>query len=406
MPALRPALTDTSVKQAKPANQRREISDGGSCLALIVQPTGLKSWIVRYRANGERVKKSIGAYPAISLADARATARADREAATSGSASVPAPVAVGGATVAEVWADYAARRLPLKKAGTQARYSGIFRNQLLPDWKDRPVASITRDDTNTVADDAEEERGPNARNSLITVGSAVFTFALRKNLIIANPFDKVEKLSLDSRDRVLTDAEIKAFWSGCETLGPIFGPMFQLLLLTGCRRTEVSGMKYSELDLAKRRWNVPASRTKNKRPHQVYLSDAMLAVLDKMSRIEDCDFVFTSNGKTSSTGYSKGKLLLDELAPLGPWTLHDLRRTFATGCGLLGIPEADIEKCLNHPKGRVAGTYNRATYSAEMKSAWEKWSAHVLGLSLGTHHDTPLAPTMPTAKKSKAAAPG
>jgi len=389
MPALRPALTDTSVKQAKPANQRREISDGGSCLALIIQPTGLKSWIVRYRANGERVKKSIGSYPAISLADARARARADREDATAGgsvpapiriAAPAPAPVAGSGATVAEVWDDYAARRLPLKKAGTQARYSGIFRNQILPGWRDRPIASITRDDTNAIADGAEDKRGPNARNSLITVGSAVFTFALRKNLIIANPFDKVEKLSLDSRDRVLSDGEIKTFWGACEKLGPIFGPMFQLLLLTGCRRTEVSGMRYSELDAVKHVWNIPASRTKNKRPHSVYLSEAMLAVLSTMSRIEDCDFVFTSNGKTSSTGYSKGKELLDEITgPLPDWTLHDLRRTFATGCGLLGIPEADIEKCLNHPKGRVAGTYNRATYSKEMKAAWEKWSDHVAG---------------------------
>jgi integrase len=390
MPRLRPALTDTSVKQSKPTNQRREISDGGSCLALIIQPTGLKSWIVRYRANGARVKRSLGSYPVLSLAAARAAARADREAATSGAAPVPAPsriaapapapVAIGGATVSEVWADYAARRLPLKKATTQSRYGGVFRKQLLPVWRDRPVASITRDDTNALADDAEEARGPNARNSLITVGSAVFTFALRKNLIVANPFDKIEKLSLDSRDRVLTDVEIKTFWAGCDKLGPIFGPMFQLLLLTGCRRTEVSGMRYSELDAAKRVWNIPASRTKNKRPHQVYLTDAMLAVLSTMPRIEDCDFVFTSNGKTSSTGFSKGKDLLDEIAPLPDWTLHDLRRSFATGCGLLGIPEVDIEKCLNHPKGRVAGTYNRAIYSKEMKAAWEKWSEHVTAL--------------------------
>lgn len=422
MPRLSPMLKDLTVKNAKSEPGRYEISDAGSGLALIVQPSGIKQWVVRFRAHGARIKKALGPYPAISLEAARQLARAERERADAGAAPVaaplqlaapaaplpvaqavpllalPAPVdGIGGPTVLNVWEEYVARRLASKAATTQKRYSGVFKNQILPQWKDRPVASITRFDTNALADKAEDERGDHARNSIITVGSAVFTFVLRKNLIIANPWDKVEKLLLDNRTRVLSDAEIKVFWQACETLGPIFGPMFQLLLLTGCRRSEVSGMKYSELDVAKRRWKIPGSRTKNKRPHAVYLTDAMIAVLNKMPRDEKCNFVFSSNGKTSSTGYSKGKELLDEIAPIAEtsrerrgaaeidreqdeWTLHDLRRTFATGCGELGIDEVSIEKCLNHPKGKVAGTYNHATYSKEMKAAWERWSAHVTAL--------------------------
>lgn len=422
MPVLSPLLKDLTVQNAKAGSSRRELSDGGSGLALIVQPTGVKAWVVRFRAHGARIKRALGSYPAVSLSAARQLARVERERADANGGTVvasepkalPAPAlpvvqtvpllalpapgdGLGGPTVVQLWEEYSTKRLTLKSVGTQKRYGGIFRNQILPEWKDRPVASITRFDTNALADKAEDERGDHARNSIITVGSAVFTFILRKNHIVANPWDKVEKLILDNRTRVLSDDEIKVFWQACDEIGPIFGPMFQLLLLTGCRRREVSGMKYSEINLAKRRWKIPGSRTKNKRPHSVFLTDAMLMVLNKMQRDENCDFVFSSNGKTSSTGYSKGKELLDEIAPIAEtsrqrrgsdaisreedeWTLHDLRRTFATGCGELGIDEVSIEKCLNHPKGKVAGTYNHATYSTEMQAAWIKWSEHVTAL--------------------------
>lgn len=429
MPVLTPMLKDLVVKNAQPGSERREISDGGSGLALIVQPSGIKTWLVRFRANGARIKKALGPYPTISLEKARQLARAERERADAGGAPVAAPLSIAyrtasrpvvqigseptpmltlpapplapaaasGMTVGQCWDDFAARRLPKKTKGTQDRYGGIARNQILPEWKDKPVTAITRDDTNSLADRAEDQRGEHARNSIITVGSAFFTFILRQNLIMANPWDKVEKLILDNRTRVLSDDEIKVFWAACDELGPIFGPMFQLLLLTGCRRGEVSGMKWSEISVAKRTWKIPKSRTKNKRPHSVYLTDGMLAVIAKMPKDDDCDFVFSTNGKTSSTGYSKAKIQIDEIAPIAEasrvrrgaaqidrdedeWTLHDLRRTFATGAGELRIPEVDIEKCLNHPKGKVAGTYNRATYSAEMKAAWIKWGKHVASL--------------------------
>ena len=125
------------------------------------------------------------------------------------------------------------------------------------------------------------------------------------------------------------------FWKGCDKLGPIFGPMFQLLLLTGARRDEVAGMRWSEIN--GNVWTIPGERTKNSQPFDVYLTKKALAVLATMPRMDGSPFVFTISGETYSTGYSKAKAALDKLAPLPAYTLHDLRRTFATGCATLGV---------------------------------------------------------------------
>jgi len=95
------------------------------------------------------------------------------------------------------------------------------------------------------------------------------------------------------------------------------------------------------------------------------------------------------NGRTPSTGFSTAKLLLDKLTPkLTDYTLHDLRRTFATGLAKLGVTGTMIERCLNHTVPGVAGIYNRHAYAPEMAAAWKLWSHHVASLVKGRQLDT------------------
>jgi integrase len=397
-------ISDLTAASVRPGASRREYPDAAlPGLYLIVQPSGVKSWAYRTRVNRKPVKITLGRFDkqAFGVTAARDAARTALEAAQSGALqrtdsaplllaapvtaaplALPAPVPAfvpGADTVRAVWADYL--RLHLEpKAPASVKKFGSSMKHILPLWNDRPIAGITRRDVMDVTD-AAQARGPEARNTTIVALSSFFNWALSRDLVPATPVT-VKKIKQADRERVLTDDEVGMFWRGCDTLGPIFGPMFQLLVLTGCRRDEVAGMQWAEVN--DKVWSIPGSRTKNGQPLDVTLTDEGLAVLASMPRIEGCPFVFTTNGRTYSTGFSTAKLLLDALTPnLTDYTLHDLRRTFATGLGRLGVSGPMIERCLNHTVPGVAGIYNRFAYAADMAAAWKLWSDHVAGLAKG-----------------------
>ena len=123
-------------------------------------------------------------------------------------------------------------------------------------------------------------------------------------------------------------------------------------------------------------WSLPPSRTKNSRGHDVPLAPAARDLIASFPRIQGSDFVFTTNGRTAVSGFSKARADLEKhmTQPLPPWRIHDLRRTFASGCAKLGISLPVIEKCLNHVSGSFAGivgVYQRHDYAAEKRAAFE-----------------------------------
>lgn len=433
MPVQTKMLTKATIENAKAVKNARgeivrtEYPDGGNGLALVVQPNSSKSWIIRFRVRaagqksgkGRKVKATLGTYPAIPLADAREALRAARdraeaglplivadEAQTAPAASLPvpyvgpddvidgdytvvepqpalAPPADASGTVKAVWEDYVAKHLASRKPGSQKRFRGLFEKHMLPEWGPLPLKSISKAYCLEVIDDAQD-RGPEARNSTIVVLSSFFNWALGRDLIDKFPLTGVKKTDCDSRARVLDGSEIKTFWNGCTSLGPIFGPMFQLLLLTGARRGEVAGMRYSELDLATRIWIIPGSRTKNGKPLAVFLTDDMIVVLNSLTKVPGRDQVFSRYGHSAASGYSKAKADLDLLAPIPDFRLHDLRRTFVSGLAGLKVPVVTIEKTVNHLSGElagVAGVYNQWAYIEEKTEAWKLWSEHVRQLT-------------------------
>jgi integrase len=184
-----------------------------------------------------------------------------------------------------------------------------------------------------------------------------------------------------ARDRVLTEAEVKKLWRACDAIGDVFGPMVKVLLLTGCRLREVSDMQRSELNGAT--WTIPGSRAKNKRAHVVPLAPSVVSIITSAPVIEDCRFVFSTNGRTPVSGFSKLKRRLDRAMGVSNWRLHDLRRTCATGMAALKIQPHIVEACLNHVSGfraSVAGTYNVHEYADEKKDALRRWAKHVEGV--------------------------
>jgi integrase len=212
----------------------------------------------------------------------------------------------------------------------------------------------------------------------------LFAWSLDRGAISVHPLVGLRKPGLErSRDRVLTDEELKSFWRATEELGFPFGPAFQLMALTGQRRGEVAGMRRSQIDLEEAVWTIPASIAKNGRAHEVPLSTAVLDVIQSLPRFVGSDLVFTTTGTGAISGFGRAKIRIDFMMQANEWRLHDLRRTAASGMARLGVAPHVIEKVLNHVSGEISGVaavYNRHGYTAEKREALTQWSLFIASL--------------------------
>jgi integrase len=213
--------------------------------------------------------------------------------------------------------------------------------------------------------------------------SAMFVWAMGEGLAMFNPVANTNRREEKTRDRVLSDAELRTIWRALED--DDYGVIVKLLILTAQRAGEIAGLRWSELDFDRDVITLPGERTKNARPHDVPMADTVRSLL-QMPGHPERKLVF-GQGAGPFTGWSKAKAALDQrTGPMKHWTLHDLRRTAATGMADIGIQPHVIEAVLNHVsghKGGIAGIYNRATYDKEKRQALAQWDAHVAAIVAG-----------------------
>ncbi len=178
-----------------------------------------------------------------------------------------------------------------------------------------------------------------------------------------------------ARSRVLSDDEIRSIWPVFDRIG-VLGPIAKLLLLTGQRRDEVSGMAWAEI-APDGMWTIPAVRYKSQRDQYVPLSVAALAIVQAQPHRNDTDFVFPSKVRTPFARHSAGKAKLDKAVPIPPWRLHDLRRTARSLMARLSISADIAERVLGHAMPGVREIYDRHSYAAEKRDALERLAALV-----------------------------
>ena len=261
-----------------------------------------------------------------------------------------------------------------------------FDNEIVPALgKDTKLAGITKADIRHLIQ-AKEDTHPVAARTMFEALRPFFKWCVERDIIAASPMQNLKAPPLPaSRDRILTDAEITAFWKAAGEL-PLFGPCHRLLLLTAQRREEVGAMSWSELDLEQATWIIPGSRTKNGKEHLVHLSFQAVAILSALPKLAS-PFVFTTTLEAPISGYGHAKARLDELIkPDKPWRVHDLRRTAASGMASLGFLPHIIERVLNHTSGATGGlisVYQRYEYAEERKRAIEAWGNYVDKLVAG-----------------------
>ncbi|MFZ1108996.1 MAG: tyrosine-type recombinase/integrase [Rhodomicrobium sp.] len=264
----------------------------------------------------------------------------------------------------------------------------------------RPIVSIKRSDVLAVIDKVKARSEAAARLLFVDL-RPFFKWAVERELMDTNPAAEMKPpAAATKRDRVLEDIEVKAFWKAASDVSWPFASIYKLLLLTGARREEVAGMKWSELDLDAGMWFLPGARTKNKRDHRIPLSCQAINLLDRLGIVaikagigyEDADLVFSTTGHSAPSGFSKAKKILDAKmkAILGArfkdWRVHDLRRTCATGMEDLGIDTRVVETALNHVSGTkagIVGVYQRSDHRDAVAAAFGAWGARVMEIVSG-----------------------
>jgi len=379
-------LTDAALdKMAPPEEGQKDIPVAGfPGLYVRASLGGRKAWNIIYRLNGKAKRWTFGSYPATTLAEAHEKWRQARREIEAGrdprqtlnqkKASTDFP------SVAAEWLqrDQSEHR-------TFAEAKRIIDRYVLPVWGGLQIHEIGRREVLDLLDSIVD-RG--RRTQALRVYARLhrfFTWTVERGILAASPMTGLPKPASEvKRDRVLTDDELVAVWRAAEQLSYPFGTATQLLILTGGRREEIGQLRWTEI--AGNTVNLKGARTKNGEPHDIPLSASAMTLLNDAPRVGDCDFVFTTNGKTPISGWSRAKEQLDEIAGVANWRLHDLRRVVATSLQKLGTPLQVTEACLGHISGSragVVGIYQRHNYANEKRSALEAWGEHVTALVEG-----------------------
>ncbi len=371
-------LTDIAIRNLKASTARREIPDSGQRgLYLIVQPTGGKTFAVRYRFAGKPRKLTLTA--GISLAAAR------REAADAlyqvekgidpGVAKQRArdeQRAAAADTLEAVCAEF------FKRDGAKLRSARDWQRDLarlvFPTLGQRPIADVRRKDVIRLLDAIEDNNGTAQADTVLAIIRRICNWYAVRDENFRSPIVRGmrrRKPSQHSRARILTDDEIRAVWRAAGVMPGPFGRYCKFLLLTAARRNEAAHMRWQEV--VGTDWTLPASRNKTKTDLTRPLSAEALAVLSKVPRIAGTDFVFSADGRRLG-GMTRRKREIEQASGITGWTLHDLRRTARSLMSRAGVPSEHAERCLGHTIRGVEGIYDRHSYREEMLIAYEKLS--------------------------------
>lgn len=372
------ALTAMAVEKLKPQSKRYAAYDAAlRGFGVRVAPSGVKTWFVMKRVGGRMVRGTVGRFPEMSLRDARLKAE-------------------------EMLGEMAAGDLP--RNGVTPRFQDVLdqwlerdqgenrslrtvenamRNHALPRLRGKQIDAVRKTDIIRILDSLIDAGATIQANRVLSYLRRLFNWCLERDLVTANPAAGIKPPTREhAADRVLSQTELRAVWEAAGQMGFPFGPFTQILILTGQRRDEVASMTWSEVDLDGAVWTIPGQRTKNGRPHVVHLSAAAREIIDTIPRLDGTALLFTTNGKRSISGFSKGKKRLDDLCGVRDWTYHDIRRTFATRLTeSMGFTPVVVDRILNHVEGSVKGVaavYQRGKYLEERKLALERWGEFIL----------------------------
>ena len=347
-----------------------------------VAQSGRKTFVVRYSgANGRKRRLTLGAYPLLSLADARDRAKEVLSEVVRGEDPQGEKEASRQAlTFGELAEVYLERHAKVKKKRWKED-ARMLRVDLLPSWKSRPAAGIGRREVSEILDGVVARGAPIMANRVKALISTIYNFGIGRGLVETNPSQGVPlPAKARQRDRVLSDEEMVAVWEALEQEGLIMGATFKMRLLTAQRGSEVLSMRWS--DLADGWWTIPAEVAKNGLSHRVPLSPQVLGLLEELRPITgQSEWVFASPRKAGAHITAVQKAAERIVRRCGvEFVPHDLRRTAASFMTSMRVSRLVVSKILNHVESGITAVYDRHSYDGEKREALELWGERLAEL--------------------------
>jgi integrase len=370
-------LTDRAIAALKPAEpgKRKLVWDAVvPGFAIRVTDKGQRSFVLvaRYPGSQNPAPRTIGKVGALSLEDARAKGREWLKLITAGIDPAVAQMQRERETLRAVCEDW------LRRDGGKLRSAELTRRTLerlvFGRLGSKPIGEIRRSDIVRLLDEIEDQRGREMAQKTLGILRSVMNWWAARTDDFRSPIVRGMSRSAGvSRDRILSDEEIRAVWNAKVPEPGLFAAMVRFLLLTGARRNEAAKMEWAEI--AGGDWTLPAARNKTGLELVRPLPRAALVLLAGLPR--GGKFVFTL-GKSIDLG--KRKREIEEGSGTSGWTLHDCRRTARSLMSRAGVSSDHAERCLGHVIGGVRGVYDRYQYREEMLLAYERLSALVAGI--------------------------
>jgi integrase len=401
-------LTARTVEAARPpAAGRLELFDAdlpGFCIRIT--PNGRRTACVFYRFGPRLRRATLGTLPPLTLADARQLAREALHSAALGEDPASAKRSAREAiTLAKLVRDYITAGEGRRSDATNGDYrrtlKGVVEESPLGHQAARQVA---RGELRAFLEGIAR-KAPIRANRVLALVRAAFRWGLREELIERDPTAGLQRLRPERpRERVLADEEVKKLWETLDAIAAgssdpvlesgkkaprlVIAGAVKLLLLLGTRRSETLNMRWSDIDERAQTWTVPGAFRKGGRTHVVPLPPLALRLLTDLRPISGATpWVFVGKrGASLANNPSRWSEILRKASGLD-FTLHDLRRTCATGCARLGASESTVSRILGHKAiaGTIAvsGIYDRFDRLPEIRSALVAWSSYVETLVTG-----------------------
>lgn len=402
-------FTDRFVQSIKPAPSGRRVEYWDAlvpCLGVRVTDKGHKTYVLYRRWPGKRTatRREVGNAAMLPLADARTVAREWNRLCELGIDPHEQRRALQQEetrrrqhtfeAVADAWFREAVARMV--KADEIERAVTL---EFVERWRGRPITSITTLEVRDIIKNkalglipapGAKKTGPapaQARNLLLYV-KQLFSWAVDQHAygLDRSPAEALKGDRLigkkNRRRRVLADDELRAVWRASLQLGYPYGPLIRMLIMTGQRRSEVANARWSEIDLGRRLWTIPAERMKMKSAQVVPVTADLVSLLSSLPRFTRGDNLFsTTFGERSVGGFSKARERLDKITGEMPdWVLHDLRRTMRTNLSALPIPDNVRELMIAHAQPGMHQTYDLYDYLEEKRAGFGLWHERLRGI--------------------------
>jgi integrase len=390
-------LTDRFIasKKLAPAVGRKDYLDAHvPGLALRVAAGGHKSFclVARYPLNPKNpTRRALGEYGKITLEQAREKAREWLALIRRGlDPKVEEARQKAEAqrrqnnTFAAVAAEFLERHASGLRKAEEARR--IIEREFVQRWGQRPITEIMPEEVAAAIRAIVKRGAPYQAHNSLGYLRRLFNWAIGTHEfgITASPVGQLRPADLigkrEARERVLTDAELRAVWHAADDMGYPYGPLFHLLVMTGQREREVADMQWPEVNFDQKLWTIPAQRMKGGRAHEVPLPHDALALLQRLSRFSGDSVFTTTAGAKPVNGFSKAKARIDKLSGVRDWVIHDLRRTARTHLSALPVQDLVRELVIAHARPGLHKVYDQHSYRDEKRHCLDLWEARLRGI--------------------------